>query len=153
MQAQRQVAAGCQDGMDPRREVYQQPGELAEGLWRAQLVEVINDQRYATVSGGQLGEDPVGHHGCAEPRRRCGRLGTGGSACGVTDGVEQGKPEILRVPLVTVHLYRGELVRAAQPAGPGTQQRRLPAAGRSRDDRYLSLGRAVKGGTQAATGD
>ena len=71
VQVQRQVAARCQHGVDPRREVRQQTGELAEGFRGVQLVEIFNDQREVIVGGGELSEDPVGHRRCAELRCRC----------------------------------------------------------------------------------
>ena len=37
-----------------RGKVRQQPGELRECLWRIQLVEVINNQRDAAASIGEL---------------------------------------------------------------------------------------------------
>ena len=39
----------------------------------------------------------------------------------------------------------GELARLPRTAGPGAQQRRLPAAGRSRDDRHLPRRRVIQG--------
>ena len=63
----------------------------------------------------------------------------------VTDRVEQGQPELLGVLLVALHLHDGEPVRLTRPVGPGAQQRRLPAAGRSRDDRHLPRRRAIQG--------
>ena len=77
-------------------------------------------------------------------------VAAGGSApllCtgGVTDRVEQGQPELLGVLLVALHLHDGEPARLARTAGPGAQQRRLPAAGRSRDDRHLPRRRAIQG--------
>ena len=67
-------------------------------------------------------------------------------AGGLTDRAEQGQPELLGVVLVALHLHDGEPVRLARTVGPGTQQRRLPAAGRSRDDRHLPRRRAIQSG-------
>ena len=63
----------------------------------------------------------------------------------MTDRVEQGQPELLGVLLVALHLQHGEPARLPRTAGPGAQQRRLPAAGRSRDDRHLPRRRAIQG--------
>jgi hypothetical protein len=65
---------------------------------------------------------------------------------GLTDRAEQGKPELLGVVLVTLHLHDGEPVRLPRAACPRTQQRCLSAPGRSRDDRYLSRRRAAQSG-------
>jgi hypothetical protein len=47
--------------------------------------------------------------------------------------------------LVALHLQDREPVPLIRTAGPGAEQRRLPAAGRRRDDRHL-LGRgAIQG--------
>ena len=56
VQVQRQVVAGCQDGMSPLGEVRQQTGELAESLRTVQVVEILDDQREITVDGGELRE-------------------------------------------------------------------------------------------------
>ena len=71
----------------------------------------------------------------------------------MTDRVEQGQPELLGVLLVALHLQHGEPARLPGTAGPGAQQRRLPAAGRSRDDRHLPRCRAVEAGDEIVAGD
>ena len=63
----------------------------------------------------------------------------------MTDRVEQGKPELLSVVLVALHLQHGESRRLIGTVGPRVQQRRLPAAGGSCDDRHLPRRRAVQG--------
>jgi hypothetical protein len=47
--------------------------------------------------------------------------------------------------LIALHLQHGEPVPLTRTAGPRAQQRRLPAAGRSRDDRHLLRRRAIQG--------
>ena len=61
------------------------------------------------------------------------------------DRVEQGQPELLGVLLIALHLHDRKPMRLDRTVGPGAQQRRLPAAGRSRDDRHLLGRRAIKG--------
>ena len=61
------------------------------------------------------------------------------------DRVEQGKPELLGVVLVALHLQSGEPVRLPRTVSPGAQQGRLPATSRSRDDSYLPRRRAIQG--------
>ena len=73
----------------------------------------------------------------AVPRGWCGG--------GLTDRVEQGKPELLGVLLVALHLQR-RAERLARTVGPRAQQRRLAATGRRRDDRHLPRRRAIQGG-------
>ena len=46
--------------------------------------------------------------------------------------------------LITLHLHDGQPVPLPRTVGPGAQQRRLPAAGRSRDDRHLLRRRAIQ---------
>jgi hypothetical protein len=46
--------------------------------------------------------------------------------------------------LIALHLHDSKAVRLTRPVGPSAQQRRLPAAGRSRDDRHLPRGRAIQ---------
>jgi hypothetical protein len=62
----------------------------------------------------------------------------------MTNSAEQGKPELLRVLLVALHLHHGQPVWVIRTVGPRAQQRRLPAAGRSRDDRHLPRRGAIK---------
>ena len=71
----------------------------------------------------------------------------------VTDRVEQGQPELLGVVLVASHLHEGEPVLLPRPAGPLAQQARLPATGRSRDDRHLPRRRAIQGSDKITTID
>ena len=62
----------------------------------------------------------------------------------MTDRAEQGKPELLSVVLVALHLQHGESMRLTRTVGPRAQQRRLPTAGGSRDDRHLPRRRAIQ---------
>ena len=54
MQAQPQIVTRGQHRVHVRGKVRQQPGELSERLRRGQLVEIINDQRDAATSIGEL---------------------------------------------------------------------------------------------------
>jgi hypothetical protein len=146
MQAQPQVATRGQDRMRIRGKVRQQPGEQGEGLRRVQLVEIINNQCDAVASTGEFRAHPVDHRRCVEVGRRCWRFCTAGRGRSVTDRAEQGQPELLGILLIALHLHGGEPVPLTPTAGPGAQQRRLPAAGRSRDDRHLLRRRAIQSG-------
>jgi hypothetical protein len=55
----------------------------------------------------------------------------------MTDRAEQGKPELLSVVLVALHLHDSKPMRLTRPVRPRAQQRRLPTACGSRDDRHL----------------
>ncbi len=145
MQAQPHIVTRGQHRVHLRGKVRQQPGELSERLRRGQLVEIINDQRDAATSIGELRQHPVDHRRRIEVGRRGRRFRAAVCTGGMTDRVEQGQPELLGVLLVALHLHDGEPVRLARTAGPGAQQRRLPAAGRSRDDRHLPRRRAIQG--------
>jgi hypothetical protein len=54
MQPQLHVVTRGQDRMHLRGKVRQQPGELGERFWRVQLVEIVNNQRDAVASIGEL---------------------------------------------------------------------------------------------------
>ena len=125
--------------------VRQQTREQGEGLLRVQLVEVVDDHHEGAVMVGELRQHPVDHRPPVELRRRCWRFRLAGCAGGMTDRVEQGKPELLGVVLVALHLQHGEPMRLTRTVGPRAQQRRLPAAGGSRDDRHLPRRRAIQG--------
>ena len=145
MQAQPHIVTRGQYRVHLRGKVRQQPGQLSECFWRGQLVEIINNQRDAATSIGELRQHPVDHRRCVEVGCRCWQFRAAVCTGGVTDRAEQGQPELLGVVLVALHLHDGELARLPRTAGPGAQQRRLPAAGRSRDDRHLPRRRAIQG--------
>jgi hypothetical protein len=63
----------------------------------------------------------------------------------MTDRAEQGKPELLRVELVALHLQHDESMRPTGTVGPRPQQRRLPTAGGSCDDCHPPRRRAIQG--------
>ena len=60
----------------------------------------------------------------------------------MTDRAEQGQPELLGVLLIALHVHDSKPMPLPWAVGPGAQQRRLSATGRSRDDRHL-LGRGT----------
>ena len=108
-------------------------------------MEIINNQRDAATSIGELREHPVDHRRRVEVGCRCSRFRAAGRGRSVTDRVEQGEPELVGVLLVALHLQHGESARLTRTASPGAQQRRLPAAGRGRDDRHLARRGAIQG--------
>jgi hypothetical protein len=108
-------------------------------------MQVIDHQRDAAASPGELGQHPADHPRRIEVRRRRRRFRAAGRDRGATDRPEQRQPELLGVLLIALHLHDGEPARLPRTAGPGAQQRRLPAAGRRRDDRHLPRRRAIQG--------
>ena len=62
------------------------------------------------------------------------------------DRAEQGQPKLLGILLIALHLHEGKPVPLTRTVGPGAQQRRLPAAGRRRDDRHPLRRRAIQSG-------
>ncbi len=153
MQAQPHIVPRGQDRVHPRGKVRQQPAELSEGVRRIQLVQVINNQCDAVASIGEFREHPAGHRRRVEVGRRGRRFRAAVCTGGLTDRVEQGQPELLGVLLVALHLQHGEPARLPRTAGPRTQQRRLPAASRRRDNRHLPRCRAVQGGEKIVASD
>ena len=143
MEAQRQIVACRQYRVHAVGKVRQQPGELAEGLRRVQLVEIIDHHHDVAASISELGEHPGDHRRrieiwCRRRRRAAGR------AADMTDRVEEGQPEFLGVVLVAPHLHDSEPVQLTWAVCPRAQQRRLPAASRSRDNRDLLRRRPVQ---------
>jgi hypothetical protein len=63
----------------------------------------------------------------------------------MTDCAEQGKPELLSVVLVALHLQHGEPMRLTRTVRPRAQQGGLPTACGSRDDRHLPHHGAIQG--------
>ena len=60
---------------------------------------------------GELRQHSVDHRRPVELGRRCWRFRPAGCGGGMTDRAEQGKPELLSVVLVALHLHHGEPVR------------------------------------------
>ena len=145
MQPQAQIVTRGQQGVHMPGKVRQQPAELSQCLRRIQLVQIIENQRDAAARTGELGQHPVNHRRRIEVRRRRRRSRAAGRGRSVTDRVEQGQPELLGVLLIALHLQHREPVPLPLTVSPGAQQRRLTAAGRSRDDRHLLRRRAIQG--------
>ena len=153
MQAQPQIAARGQHRVHVRGKVHQQPGELGEGVRGGQLLQIVDDQDEAAAMICELRQHPVDHRPPVEGECRSRRLGAAGYAGGMADRAEQGQPEILGVVLVAVHLQDSVSMTLTGTVGPRTQQRSLPAASRSRDDRDLPRRRAVQGGEKISPVD
>lgn len=144
MQAELQIAARGQNRVRIRRKVGQESAELSHGLRRLQLMQIVDDQNEGHGLPAELGYHPVDHHPAVETGRRRCRFRVTGRAGGPADGVEQRKPESLSVMLVPLDLEDGEPVQLTRAVCPGAQERRLPAAGRSRDDRDFPLDGTVE---------
>src|SRR5580700_9279595 len=71
----------------------------------------------------------------------------------MTDRAEQDQPELLGVLPIALHLHDSKPVPLTRTVGPGAQQRRLAAAGRSRDDRHLARHRAIQSGEKIVASD
>src|SRR5580704_13967720 len=71
----------------------------------------------------------------------------------MTNRAEQGQPELLGVLVIALHLHDSKPVPLTRTVGPGAQQRRLAAAGRSRDDRHLARHRAIQSGEKIVASD
>ena len=118
MQAQPHIVTRGQDRVHLRGKVRQQPGQLSERFWRGQLVQIINHQRDAATSLGELRQHPAGHRRRVEVGRRCRRFRAAVCTGGLTDRAEQGQPELLGVVLVALHLQHGEPARLPRTAWP-----------------------------------
>jgi hypothetical protein len=153
MQPQLEIAPCGQHRVHVGGKVRQQPGELGERLRRVQLVQIVDDQDDAAMMVCELRQHPLDHRPPVEAGCRCGRFRPAGGAGGLTDRVQQAKPELLSVLLVALHLDDGELMRLTRAVCPRAQQRRLPAAGGSRDDRHLPRRRAIQRGEQLTAVD
>jgi hypothetical protein len=153
MQPQPQIATGGQDSVHMWRKVRQQLSELAERSRRVQLVEIVDDQRDAAARVGELAEHSVGDRLDIEVRCRSRRFRVAGCAGGMTDGIKQGQPELLGVFLVAPHRHEGDAMRPIRIVCPRAQQRGLPAASRSGDDRHFPRCRAIQSGEKIAAND
>jgi hypothetical protein len=91
-----------------RGKARQQPGQLSGGLRGVQLAEIINNQRDAAVSVGELREHPARHRRCIEAGCRRWWVLAAGCTGGPADRAEQGQPGLVGVVLAALHLHEGE---------------------------------------------
>ena len=144
MQPQPHIVTRGQYRVHVRGKVHQQLGELRECCWRGQLVKIINNQRDVATSIGELRQHPVDHRRRIEVRCRCLRFR---AAAAVADGPRRaGRARTAGRRAGRVAPTARRAGAAARTVGPRAQQRRLPAASRSRDDRHLPGRRAIQGG-------
>jgi len=115
-------------------------------------MDIVDRQHDATTMLAELQKHPVGHCPPVEVRRRRRRL-IPGRAGSLTYGVEQRKPENLRTLLFVPHRHEGDAIRLIRTVCPGARQRRLPAAGRRRDNRHLLRCRAVEASDEIVASD
>jgi hypothetical protein len=109
-------------------------------------VQIINHHCDAVASIREFGEHPVNHRLPVELGCRGWRFRAAGCPRSITDRAEQGQPEQLGILLIALHLHDSKPVPLTRLVGPSAQQRRLPAAGRSRDDCHLLRRRAIQSG-------
>src|SRR5260370_24996393 len=102
---------------------------------------------------GEFREHPVDHGLAVEVRCRCWRFYPAGCTGGMTDRVEQRKPEKLGVLLVALDLHDGEPMRLTPTVSESAPQRRLPAAGRLSEDRHLPRRPAIQSATKLIPAD
>jgi hypothetical protein len=117
-------------------------------------VQVIDDQDEAIAGLLEFGQHLV-HHG-ATARAGCHRrqLRTAfASACRGPDLAQHGEPEELHIVLARPHGHEGDTAILTWLVRPRAQQRRLPGAGRRRDNRDPLLSCPVQGGHQVMTAD
>src|ERR1022692_2735422 len=145
VQPEGQITPRCEDRVHMLGELLQQPGQLHQRFRRGQLVQVINDQEGAIAMLGQFRQNSLADGRFVEVGCRGQLLAFAGRARGVPDGAEDGKPELLGVLLVALHLQDCQPVRLTWPTCPGPEQRSLAAACGGRDKRYLRCRRAIQG--------
>ena len=114
---------------------------------------IIDYQDDAAAMIFELRQHPVGHRLPVELRCRRWRFRAAGCTGSTADRAEEGQPELLGILLIALHLQDGKPVPLPRAVGPGAQQRRLPAAGRSRDDRHLARRRAIQGSNKISPVD
>ncbi len=108
-------------------------------------MQIIDDQEGAIAMPGELRQNSLADGCFVEVGCRSQMLARAWRARRLPDGAEDGKPELLRVPLIAPHGHNREPVRQTRTIGPGPQQRSLAAACGSRDKRYLRRRRAIQG--------
>ncbi len=131
-----------------RGKPLQQPGQLQERIRGRQLVQIIDDEERTLALLRELGQDPLADSCLVEVRRRRPLLPVTRCAGCLSEGGKHGKPELLGVLLVALHLDDCHPVAPAGAVCPRPQQRGLPAAGRGRDQRYLCSRRAIEGSNE-----
>ena len=118
-------------------------------------MQVIDDQDEAIAGLLELGQHLVYHGATAQAGCHRRQLLTAffASACRGPDRAQHGEPEELHVVLARPYGHEGDTAIPTLVVRPGAQQRRLPGAGRRRDNRDRLLGCPVQGGHQVVTVD
>jgi hypothetical protein len=115
-------------------------------------VQVIDDQDEGVAGLLELGQYLVHHGATARAGRHRRQLRTA-FACRGPDRAQHGEPEQLHIALARPYGHEGDTAIATRLVRPPAQQRRLPGAGRRRDNRDPLLGRQVQGSHQVMTAD
>jgi hypothetical protein len=134
-----------------RGKPLQELRELRERVRRRQLVQIIDDQERTFAVLGELGQDPLANSCLVEVRCRCQLLPVDRCTGCLPDCGKNGKPELLAVLLVSLHVDDCQPVALARAVCPGPQQRGLSAAGGGRDKRDLCFRRAIEGRDESCT--
>src|SRR3954454_11915583 len=71
-------------------------------------MEIVDNHRDGVSDIGEFGEHAVDHRPLIEGGRRRRRLPPGGCAGGLADRAEEGKPELLCILLIALHLQEGD---------------------------------------------
>jgi len=146
MQPQPHIVTRGQYRVHLRGKVHQQPGQLSDGFWRRQLVKIIitsRDAAYRASASSDSTRSTIA--GALKSGCRCWQFRAAVCTGDVTDRRPAGQARTAGRLAGRVAPAARELARLPRTAGPGAQQRRLPAAGRSRDDRHLPRRRAIQG--------
>ena len=134
MQTQPRILACRQRHTQPRREFAQEVLEQAQRVGGPELMEVVDDQDEWLVERAQVGQQALGDGIAAERRGGAHAFDEPLSADRIGHRIDHRQPEVLRVLFVALDRDPGD--PAAKPSGPGSQEDRLPAAGRRADEQH-----------------
>ena len=134
MQTQPRILACRQRHTQPRREFAQEALEQAQRVGGPELMEVVDDQDEWLVERAQVGQQALDDGLAAERRGGAHAFDEPLPADRIGHRIDHRQPEVLRVLFVA--LDRDPRDPAAKPFGPGSQEDRLPAAGRRADEQH-----------------
>ena len=134
MQTQPRILACRQRHTQPRREFAQEVLEQAQRVGGPELMEVVDDQDERLVERAQVGQQALDDGIAAERRGGAHAFDEPLSADRIGHRIDHRQPEVLRVLFVA--LDRDPRDAAAKAFGPGSQEDRLPAAGRRADEQH-----------------
>ncbi len=135
MEPELRLLAACQHHPELGRHAGEKVLKAPEPLGRVELVQIVDHEHEPPLERFQVGEQALDQRLAAESRRRGDPLDEV-LAVRIGERVDHREPEMLGILFAALDRNPGDRLIGARPLGPGAEQHRLAAAGRSADERH-----------------